>query len=111
MKGLMVSILKDNSITDCTNGGVSSKLDRILLIGEGVPEVFEATKDRPILKLIKRNLYGREYIHAEPIERPTGMGWMMGGNFIWSSDSRFPNLYPIAIHDREESRKQYLSND
>jgi len=30
---------------------------------------------------------------------------MFGGNFIYTSDSRFPNKYPIAIHDRYEIQK------
>jgi hypothetical protein len=59
------------------------------------------------LKLVRRNLFGREHLHAEPIDPPTGVGWMAGGNFIWTSDSRFPSDYPIAVHDRQESQDQY----
>jgi hypothetical protein len=38
-----------------------------------------------------------EHLHAEPISP----GWYMAsGKFIWTSDSRFPNDYPISLHDR-----------
>lgn len=97
MKGLIVKVYR-NSMPDCTNGGVSSTHDEVLLVGKGVPEVFESRDDMPVLKLVKRIIFGREYVHATPIDRPG----MFGGNFIYSSDSRFPNAYPIAVHDRVE---------
>jgi hypothetical protein len=107
MNGLIVSIYKAERTGDCTNGGVSSKATEALLIGDGVSGPFEESSERPTLKLVRRNLFGREYLHAEPIDPPTGVGWMAGGNFIWTSDSRFPNDYPIAVHDRQESQDQY----
>lgn len=103
-KGLLVEVLR--SKLESTNGGVSSFNDTIFLIGEGVPEVFEENNKYPVLKLVRRGTY----LHAEPNWKPTPghIGWMMGGNFIYSSDSRFPNDYPIAVHDRQESQ---LDND
>ena len=35
------------------------------------------------------------------------VGYMFGGNFIHTSDSRIPNDYPIPIHDRQETQEQY----
>ena len=32
---------------------------------------------------------------------------MFGGNFVYTSDSRFPSDYPIPIHDRFETQEQY----
>ena len=98
MKGLLVWVYRPHF--DCTNGGITSHNNTVLLVGEGVPEIFEPG-DLPVLKLVKRQLRGTEppYLHAQPIE---GSGHMMGGNFIYSSDSRFPSDYPISVHDRQE---------
>jgi hypothetical protein len=98
MKGLIVHVYRPNF--DCTNGGVTSHNTEVLLVGEGIPEIFEA-HGFPVLKLVKRQLFGDEppYLHAQPVE---GNGYMFGGNFIYSSDGRFPGRYPIPVHDRQE---------
>lgn len=107
-KGMIVSVLRNAELGDCTNGGISSKHNRFLLVGEGVPEIFEESEDMPTMKLVRRSLFGRVYLHIEPIERPANgcVGWMAGGNFAYSCDSRFPNDYPISIHDRCETVEQ-----
>jgi hypothetical protein len=106
LRGLIVSVYKefnrDGSIIDCTNGGLSSKVFNITLCGEGLPEIFEADEEAPAFRLVKRNLSGGEYMHVEPWERPTGSGWMFGGNICKASDSRFPSRYALNIHDRQE---------
>ena len=98
-KGLLVSVYKDN-MGDSTLNGISSKCDTMILIGEDIPELFEGDENNTLI-LVKRTLFGKEYLHAEPIKN-NGFNWMFGGNFIYTSDSRFPNKYPIAIHDRHE---------
>jgi len=107
-KGLIVSIYRCNAHGDCTNHAASSRMDTALLIGEGVPEIFEDRNDKPVYKLVTRDIMGKEYKHVEPISPvPSGhIGYMMGGNYVACSDSRFPNEYPLAIHDRYESQKQ-----
>lgn len=110
MKGLSVSVLRNAEFgySDCSNDGVSARFSKFILVGEGVPEIFEATADMPVLVLVRRNIGGRPYVHAEPLEKPPGMvGPMFGGNFVHTSDSRFPNSYPIPIHDRFETPDQY----
>jgi hypothetical protein len=99
MKGMIVNIYKHNK-HDTTNSGVTSQAYDALLVGEGIPEIFEAS-GRPILKLVKRHLFGNPvpYLHVQPVE---GTGYMFGGNFVYSSDSRFPNDYPLPVHDRQE---------
>lgn len=101
LKGLIVYVYK-SSLGDCTNGGISSKVDKITLCGDGIPEIFEASADAPPFRVVRRNLRDGEYLHVEPWERPTGSGWMFGGNICNTSDSRFPNKYPLKIHDRQE---------
>ena len=106
MQGLPVDTYRNKY--DCTNGGVSSKYDEFILVGKGIPEIFETNDKTLALKLVERTIGGARYLHAEPIEspRPGCVGWMFGGNFIWTSDSRFPNRYPISIHDRQETQMQ-----
>lgn len=101
MKGMHVSILKAADMSDCTNHGITSKATSALLVGEGVPEIFEADENQPVLVLDTK--YFRDCIRAVPAVQPTDKaGPMFGGNFIFSSDSRFPSRYPIPVHDRFE---------
>lgn len=105
MKGLLVSVYRDASGTDCTNGGASSRFTRFVLCGEGIPEVFAPSEDAPALVLVRRKLRGGDYLHAEPVGlRDAGLPVMFGGNFIASSDSRFRAAcgIAVAIHDRTE---------
>jgi hypothetical protein len=114
MKGLMVTILRSSAganNSDCTNNGLTSHRRghrHVVLVGEGIPEIFEATEDMPAVVLVKRELWSdrlrahRIYYHVEPAETH-GQAWhMAGGHFIYDSDSRFPCDYPISVHDRIE---------
>jgi hypothetical protein len=106
-KGLLVWVWRSPRLGDCTAGGVSSKHDQFVLTGETVFGVTHPDQETPELKLVRRPRAGGEYLHAEPAHKPKGMvGPMFGGNYISSSDGRFPNAYPIPIHDRFESPKE-----
>jgi hypothetical protein len=99
-KGLLVHVLRAAG-RDCTNNGVSTRFTHFVLTGPGIPELFEPGPEIPELVLVQRRIGGQEYLHAEPVDRPANMaGPMAGGNYITASDSRFPNTYPIAVHDR-----------
>lgn len=106
MKGLLVSVYRSasNNGYDCTNGGISSKHNSLILVGDGVAEVFEESDRNPAIRLIKRKVMGREFWIAAPIEAgfSSGFPYMFGGNFLYSSDSRFPSDAPIKIFDRLE---------
>lgn len=115
LKGMFVQIIRSGS--DSTNKGVTSPdhgFQSAILVNEPgksnrlpfVSPIFEVSERHPTLVLREKG--GR--LCAEPIERPTGVGWMFGGNFIYSSDSRFPNDYPIPVHDRQETKDQYREN-
>lgn len=110
MQGLIVSIYSNG--VNCSNGGISSRVNKAIIIGDDIPQLFEARDDMPAIKIIRRNIGGREYIHAEPVNPcPSNeIGYMAGGCFVYSSDSRFRQLicdYPIALHDRSETQTQY----
>lgn len=108
--GLLVYVLRhpreagDVFDIDTTNGGISSRFTCFVLTGEGVSGPFRPDANTPELKLVRRKIGGREYLHVEPVEGkdPRAAGWMAGGNFVYTSDSRFPNAYPLSIHDRQE---------
>lgn len=105
-KGLRLEIYKDQPHHSCSNGGISSRCNTVTLVGDNIPKVFEVSEDAPAVKLVKRTIFGKEYLHIEPVE-PVGKGktgWMAGGSFVYSCDSRFRNLspYPLSLHDRQE---------
>lgn len=106
LRGLTVEVYRsfnrNGSVSDCTAGGVSARVHEITLCGDDLPELFEASEDCPAFRVVRRNLFGSEYIHIEPWERPQGSGWMYGGNIADTSDSRKPWKYPVHIHDRQE---------
>ena len=111
MKGLLVWVYRNagNGMFDgdTTNGGISSKHTKFILVGDGVDEVFSVTDDIPAIRLINRLIMGREFWIAAPLDakfigESGGYPYMFGGNFLYSSDSRFPSDAPIKIFDRKE---------
>lgn len=114
MKGLRCEIYKGKceTITDCSNGGISSRVNEVILIGDGIRGPFEPDSESPAVEIrsIRVGL-GFEHFYAVPIAdelRHEGhVGPMFGGCFIYTSDSRFPFDHPIPLHDRWETREQY----
>lgn len=107
-KGMKAQVLK--SEYESTLNGVSSKHTHLILIGENICKNYEGNKDNSnVLKLVKRQLFGSEYLHAEPINKPSNtVGAMFGGNYLNAVGSMFGGIqYPIAIHDRFETQQQY----
>ena len=117
MLGLTANVYKTQrhgTTSDCTNGGISSRCDTVTVVGIEGAEIFEANEDRPAVKLVFRTICGRRIVHAEPVDPvPEGhVGWMMGGNYIATSDSRFSKAIggfygAIPLHDRSETYEQY----
>lgn len=110
-KALRVSIFRPADMGDCTNDGVTglkrNAQDVFLL---GVPdgnydqaELVERLKSGEsivVLQLVRRRFGAETYVHAVPFleGRPTAAG----GNFVYTSDSRFRAAvcpYPISVHD------------
>lgn len=94
---------------DCSNHGISSRFDELLLFCQDGPRVFDATVELPLNFCTVSRYRGIAHIvpaavteSMEIVERP---GWhMFGGNLADSSDSRFRALsdYPLRIYDRKE---------
>lgn len=99
-KGLIIYVYKNN-LGDCSNFGMSSKFEKLILVGDGIPEIFEGTEENSV-KISHKNVSGEKYTYLEPITKNPGQWNMFGGNFGYCSDSRFPAKYPLPIHDRFE---------
>lgn len=113
--GMIVSVFK-NPLGDCTNGGISSNVTRLCIVNIEGP--FDPSDDMPAA-ILAPNQVGNPVIkpafcamHKEGQPWEVAQGWfMMGGNFAYTSDSRFneavtkycPNFYgAVPIHDRQE---------
>ena len=102
-KGMLVFVLR-SAIGDCTNGGVTSKQDKFILVGPGIPEIFEAAEGEVYLTFEKMEIGNKTYYHAKP-SNANGKWIMAGGNFVYTSDSRMDIInggHPISVHDRIE---------
>jgi hypothetical protein len=126
LRGLILDIYK-NQGRDWSNGGVSSRYDRVTVVGmihygnradvipfpksSRVP--FAPTDDAPAAVLVRRMLGGEPTYHVEPLVRPAGMvGFMAGGTYVATSDSRLRHLAfdlpygALSFHDRCETPAQ-----
>lgn len=111
MKALTLEIYKSR-YGDCSNGGISSRYDTILIeCDEGYINIDENNIPDNFCVVVERQLFGRTYKHIEPYNRPDKgcVGWMAGGCFVSTCDSRFSKIsdYPLSLHDRQESQEQY----
>lgn len=115
MRAIPINVYRRPDGCDCTNDGISAKYDRLLLACEdGFIDVDEQNSPENLVKLVKREFpwCGTVY-HIEPVARPDqgNVGWMAGGNFASSSDSRFSEMTGVygalSIHDRQETPEMY----
>ena len=112
MTGLPVDVYQSQGIGDCTNGGISSKGSCLYLIDRDDLEKrypFEPEDIRECVYTAGVDIDGTWYSHVRPLYKD-GIWYMMGGNFVWTSDSRYKEItgirYPLPIHDRYEGGKQ-----
>ena len=96
-KGLTADIYRnDNS---CEINKLHDK-KQVCVIDKEIPGIFEPDENYPAVRLVRRVLFGKDYIHAEPMQPGS---YAFGGSFIYTSDSRLRevNEYPIPLHDRQ----------
>lgn len=100
--GLMAFVYKHKD-RDCTNGGISSTRDMLYILDKET-HIFEPSDLRECVTVEQSSTLS---IRAKPIFCP-GRWYMAGGNFLYTSDSRFREVtgcsYPVPIHDRYEGR-------
>ena len=97
---LYVNILK-HAGQGCTNGGVTDFSDEAVLVWDETPEQMADLPNNKCVLILEKGLGHHKY-RALPYRTDKGKWHMFGGNFIHSSDSRFPFDYPIDVHDRIE---------
>ena len=108
--GLIIEVYRHSSGAGITAGGISSKADRLFVENIDGP-TKRAPDGIPAVRLIKhseRPSYDRVLLLV-----PIGGGGQFGGNFGYSSDSRFGRAvkqltgyefgFPVMIHDRFEN--------
>jgi hypothetical protein len=104
MRYITVDIYKRNNGSVSPLNSISSRYDRVALPCVDGPLEESEISGIPVIKLVRREIAGREYVHAEP-EGDTRQP-MYGGCILDSSDSRFREttgiIYPIKLHDRYE---------
>lgn len=110
MKALTVNIYKPWH-GDCSNNGLSSKYDKILLLcDDGNHTIDPDNIPENLCHVITRKIGKREVKHVEPVAKPSGAGWMYGGCYVGCSDARFFRLAEIygalTLHDRQETWEQ-----
>ena len=109
MRALFLEIFKSH-FGDCSNNGISSRFREIFLTcPEGNIEVDEDNPPENLCKLVKRDFGFGTHMHVEPVAKPNGVGWMAGGTVVYTCDSRFRRMseYPLVLHDRTETQKEY----
>ena len=103
--GLTAEVYR-SGLGDCTNGGISAHRRDLYILGK-TKGPFEPEDIRECVYIEWREVSGSEYIDCKPLYFRRRW-YMMGGNFLYTSDSRFREItgskYPIPIHDRYEGR-------
>ena len=111
MKALPCEIYKAKKLGDCSNGGISSRYNEVLLLcEEGFIDVDMDNPPDNLCKVVTRDFGFAVYTHIEPVAKAKGVGWMAGGTLVYSSDSRFHRMcgdYALSLHDRTETQKEY----
>ena len=103
MNYLTVEVYK-NSFGDCTNNGVTSDTSQTFVVPcESGPITEEGLDAYGAVYVILVPGKAGNRMHLKPygVSRHT----MFGGNFVYSSDSRFKETYgsnPVHVHDRIE---------
>lgn len=116
MKQISVNVYRWH-LGDCTNNGVTARNNSMLLFidcdrEDAIKYCEELNiKATEQLILVRRDLWGENCDYAEPLEKPKNMAQFMGGNFIYSCDSRFREYtgsrLPLPVHDRFETWGEY----
>jgi len=85
---------------------LNNKKSAILVTDGRTGDSSTVMENEPYLKLVEREISGKKVIHAIPVNYGNeGKHKMFGGNFVWSTDSRFRNdvsEQPVALYDRVE---------
>lgn len=100
MNYLGVDVYKCIGGYDCTNGGVTSREGHFFIECVDGPWTEDdlANRGTAATILVEGKAGNRTYLKPKGEVEYT----MFGGNFVYSSDSRFPYDRPVHVHDRVE---------
>lgn len=105
VSGLEAEVYR-SSTGDCTNGGISAECRNLYILTQ-TKGPFEPQDIRECVRVECKEVAGNQYIDCKPLYF-RNRWYMMGGNFLYTSDSRFREItgsqYPVPIHDRYEGR-------
>lgn len=106
VSGLMTYVLR-NEFGDSTNSGITKERRRIYIVEKGKGNYPIEPRDlRDCVEIEVLEHFGEVNMVAKPIYAPNKR-YMNGGNFIYSTDSRYKELtgigYPIPVYDRSEN--------
>ncbi len=105
MRYITVEIYQPKDGTVSPLNSISSRFDRVALPCTNGPLEESDIAGIPVIKIVRRTVASRQYIHAEP-EGNTRHA-MYGGCILDTSDSRFHEatgvMYPLKLHDRFEN--------
>ncbi len=106
--GLLCTVLRPAVGGDAARAGITATANRAVLtdpdggpahLGSVGPVANPADPGyAPELQLRERRGF---LIACPPDAGPRGDPYAFGGNWLWSSDGRFPEAAPIAVHDRD----------
>ena len=107
---LSISVLRNVALGDCSNNGISARFSRLEMIEEKDVNTYDGNLSQAVVK-IDRILWGEKKPVLVPFEvyseyKNDTLPISFGGNFGWSSDSRFGGT-PIPIHDRLDTWEAY----
>jgi hypothetical protein len=113
-RGMRCEILQHKSPAygNCSNNGISKTCEVVTVLREDGKGPFNVREDAPAVRIVRRTIMGKPYVHAEPVDKPEGrvVGPMSGGCYI-VGDSTFQEYvgspYPVPLHDRFETAAQY----
>ena len=100
MRYLPVNVYTNDAFGDCSNSGVTARMpERLVVPCEDGHISEEDVVDRGYVVLELGTILDSKHFKVP------GTRGMFGGNFVYSSDSRFGKAYgrqPIHVHDRIE---------
>ena len=102
MNYLPVNVYTNNAFSDSSNGGVTARMPERLVVPCEDGHISEEDVEKRGYTVLEPGVI-LNTLHVKP--RGLKGHSMFGGNFIYTSDSRFGKAYgrhPIAVHDRQE---------
>lgn len=95
---------------DCTANGLSGPARCPKGYAWLLPSGFVGDAPKGVVLRLKRGPTGLPIAVPDDVNEGAGKCRMFGGNFLHTSDGRWPFPGPIAVHDRFDSWEAYNAN-